>query len=167
MNAGILFAVVAILVSASATAQTIIGEFGEWTAYRLGNSDGKTCLAASQPIDSKYSQTISGRDPAFFVVRTIPDKDIRNEPSAIAGYPFADGFEVRVEVDETSTFTMFTHDDTAWFEESDEEAALVAALQKGDRLVVTGKSRRGTTTTDLYSLAGVTAALKTVTKECP
>jgi hypothetical protein len=40
-------------------------------------------------------------------------------------------------------------------------------MQKGHSLIVKGTSRRGTNTTDTYSLQGVTAALESVAKECP
>jgi hypothetical protein len=39
-------------------------------------------------------------------------------------------------------------------------------MQKGSRAVVTGASSRGTTTTDAYSLSGITAALQKAHAEC-
>jgi hypothetical protein len=40
-------------------------------------------------------------------------------------------------------------------------------MRKGDEMVVRGKSRRGTITTDTYSLSGVTKAVDAITKVCP
>ena len=39
-------------------------------------------------------------------------------------------------------------------------------MQKGTRMTVVGKSRRGTVTTDTYSLSGISAALDAIAKEC-
>jgi hypothetical protein len=49
----------------------------------------------------------------------------------------------------------------------DTESALVTALKNGANLTVTGTSKRGTVTTDTYSLIGITAALGRMAMECP
>ena len=86
----------------SQTAQPI-GSFRAWNAYTFSDSDGKSCYIASQPESSKYSQDISGRDPAFFLITTRvssdPAKTVRNEASTIIGYPFAPDSNVTVDVD--------------------------------------------------------------------
>ncbi len=149
-----------------AQAATSIGSFNQWNAYTSNESDGKICFVASQPQDSKYSQRISGRDPAFFMVTRIPAKKVINETSTIIGYPFKDGSKVTVDVDGTK-FTMFTDKDSAWIEDPSQEPALVEAMKKGHSMTVSGTSRRGTTSTDTYSLSGITAAMKKITDECP
>ena len=45
-------------------------------------------------------------------------------------------------------------------------SALVAALKRGSQLLVKGISRRGTATTDTYSLNGISAALDAAAKSC-
>jgi hypothetical protein len=47
-----------------------------------------------------------------------------------------------------------------------EESRLIGAMKAGSDMIVSGTSRRGTVTTDTYSLAGVTAALKKIDAEC-
>lgn len=125
------------------------------------------CFVASQPTDKKYSKSISGRDPAFFMVTTIPSKNIRNEASTIIGYPFKGDSKVKVAIDGGSEFIMFTEKDSAWIENPAQEAELINAMRKGSRMVVVGTSARGTLTTDTYSLSGITAALEAIAKECP
>jgi hypothetical protein len=125
------------------------------------------CFIASQPQDSKYQpNNVSSRDPVFFMITRVPAKNINNEASTIIGYPFADNVKVTVEIDGGSKFTMFTEKDSAWIENRDQESELIAAMQKGNRMVVVGKSRRGTLTTDTYSLSGISAALDAIAKEC-
>jgi invasion protein IalB len=151
----------------SAQSATSVGSFKQWGAYMSTEGSGKMCFVASQPTDKKYSREISGRDPAFFMVTTIPAKNIRNEASTIIGYPFADNSKVTIAIDGGSKFTMFTDEDSAWIENPAQEAELIAAMRAGTRMVVEGTSRRGTITTDTYSLSGITAALEAMAKECP
>jgi hypothetical protein len=169
LNARILLsaATTAICVTATAYAQTIIGTFKEWSAYTWSEGTGKTCVVVSQPIASIYSQTITGRGDVLFAVTRYPSKKNRGQVSTIIGYPFAENAKVTVEVDGSSKFIMSTEKDTAWLEDPTQDSALLEAMRKGDRMIVEGKSRRGTTTADTYSLAGITAALKAVSKACP
>jgi hypothetical protein len=171
MNARILFTAATALIAASAIAPaqsaTGIGTFKQWGAYTSTEAGGKMCFVAAQPQSSKYQpEGVRARDPVFFMVTTIPGKNIRNEASTIIGYPFADNVKVTIEIDGDDSFTMFTDKDSAWIENPAQEADLIAAMQKGVRMTVSGKSRRGTLTTDTYSLSGITAALDAIAKEC-
>jgi hypothetical protein len=171
MNSRILFTAATVLFGVTAMAPahsaTSIGTFRQWGAYTSSEGGGKMCFVASQPTDKKYSKSINGRDPAFFMVTTIPNKNIRNEASTIIGYPFADNSKVTIKIDGTGTFTMFTDKDSAWIENPAQEPELINAMRKGTRMVVEGTSRRGTISTDTYSLSGITAALEAMAKECP
>lgn len=145
-----------------------IGNFKAWSAYTSSEAGDKTCFAAAQPQDSKYSKPISSRGDAFFMITVIPSKNIRNEASTIIGYAFKAGSTVIANVDGTD-FKMFFNDatgETSWAV-PDQEAALVAAMKKGAKLTVKGTSGRGTDITDTYSLSGISAALDAVAKECP
>ena len=152
----------------AAQAPTSIGTFTAWNAYAATDGGDKTCFAAAQPQNSKYTRTISSRGDTFFMVTTIPAKSIRNEASTIVGFPFKAGSDVTANVDGTD-FKMFFNDaagETAW-SVPDQEAALIEAMKKGSKLSVTSTSSRGTGVTDFYSLSGVTASLDAIAKECP
>lgn len=147
-----------------------IGSFSQWNAYTYSDSEGKSCYIASRPQNSKYSQEISGRDPAFFLITTRissdPSKTVRNEASTIVGYPFKPDSSVTVDVD-GQKFTMFTREDNAWFNDRNSESAFIEAMKAGTKMTVEGTSGRGTVSTDEYSLSGVTAGLKAVADACP
>lgn len=147
-----------------------LGSFRQWNAYTYNDAEGKACYIASQPQSSKYSQEISGRDPAFFLVTTrtasAAGKSVRNEASTIIGYPFKPESEVTVDID-GQKFKMFTREDNAWFNDRNSEAAFIEAMKAGSTMVVEGMSGRGTVTADTYSLSGVTAGLDAIAKECP
>lgn len=171
MNARILLTAAIALFGTAAAAQpqaaSSIGTFKQWNAYTSNEADGKMCFVATQPSASKYEpDNVKSRDPVFFMVTSIPAKKIKNEASTIIGYTFKEGTKVTVEID-GAKFTMFTDKDSAWIENPSQEGALIDAMKKGTRMSVLGTSRRGTLTTDSYSLSGITAALDAIAKECP
>jgi hypothetical protein len=157
---------VAFATGAAAQSSTPFATFKQWNAYTHTDNEGKVCYIASQPQDSKYSATISSRDPAFFLVTTRPAANTRNEASIIIGYPFKRESKVTVDID-GQKFSLFTQADGAWMEDPTQETALIAAMQSGSKMTVSSTSLRGTEVVDTYSLAGVTAALQAVAKECP
>jgi len=164
-------AVVAAGLSTEAAAQSAqnIGVFRDWNAFASTEPGDKVCFIASQPTESKYSQSISGRDPAFFQVTSVPNQGIRNEASTVVGFTLLTTADVTIDIDGTK-FRMFldaSQPDTAW-SVPEQEAALIEAMMKGSRMtVVSTSSPRNTVVTDNYSLSGVTAALNKVTEECP
>jgi invasion protein IalB len=158
----------ALAVAQQAQGPSPVGTFNAWSAYVSNDAGGKTCFAATQPQNSKYSRPIAKRGDAFFMITSIPSKNIRNEASTIVGFAFKAGSDVTVDVD-GQKFKMFFNDTTAetsWAV-PDQEAELVAAMKKGSKMAVSSVSGRGTEVTDNYSLAGITAALNAVAKECP
>ena len=150
---------------AAAQQATQIGTFKQWNAYSHNDANGKVCYAASQPQDSKYSTEVKGRDPVFFMITSRPGANVRNEASTIIGYPFKADSKVTVDID-GKKFNMFTQNDGAWMEDASQESVLIDAMRAGTKMTVSGVSRRGTQTTDFYSLSGISAALDAVAKEC-
>ena len=63
-------------------------------------------------------------------------------------------------------FTLTTDSSTAWSASAREEHKMVEAMRAGRSMIVAGVSRRGTQTTDTYSLLGFTAAHKAINKAC-
>jgi len=169
-----LAALLSVAVAAGASAQQAAGgatkldTFKDWTAFTSDTPDGKMCFIATQPTASKYSQTTTGRDPAFLQITRIPSKSVVNEVSSIAGYTFLASADVTTDVD-GAKFKMFldaSHPDTTWADAS-QEAALVDAMKKGHVFTLTGTSKRKTLVTDTYSLSGISAALDAIAKACP
>jgi len=141
-----------------------VGTFKDWSAYAYADKKGKVCYAASQPKSQKPDGL--NRDPAYFMITARPSENVRSEVSVIIGYPFKEGSKVTIDID-GQKFAMFTKEDGAWVENAAEETALLAALRKGRAMSVSGTSRRGTNTTDSYSLSGISASLDAVAKNCP
>jgi invasion protein IalB len=166
------FAAITAALASEAAAQSSaenIGAFRDWTAFASNTPGDKICFIASQPTESQYSQNVSGRDPAFFQVTTVPAQGIRNEASSVVGFTILTTAEVTIDIDGTK-FQMFldsSQPDTAWAV-PEQEAQLVEAMKQGTRMTVTATSSpRRTVVTDNYSLSGVTAALNKVAEACP
>ena len=142
-----------------------VGTFGDWTAYTYKTSKGPVCYIVSQPIKSELSRKGAKRDPAYFLVTHRPGEKVRGEVSTLMGYPLKPQSMPTVEIDGRK-FNLFAVGDGAWAESPAADRRIVAAMKKGRIMVVRGISRRGTVSTDTYSLKGVTAALQKIDALC-
>jgi hypothetical protein len=149
--------------AAAAQSTTPLGQFNRWSAYTYLAGGAKVCYAVTQPTDMQPRGV--NRDPVYIFVTNRPKEGVRHEVSVITGYPYKEGSKTEVKIG-ADTFVMFTKDDGAWVENAAEETRLIGAMKAGSDMVVSGTSRRGTVTTDTYSLSGVTAALKKIDTEC-
>jgi len=149
-------------VSAQAEDPKELDTFKDWQAYTYRAPDSKVCFAFSAPKKSEASKKAK-RDEIRFIVTNHPGKKVRGQISTIIGYPFKEGSEVKLEIDDKS-FTLYPVGDTAWA--GDEDAAIVEAMKAGTSLKVTGISWKGTETIDSYSLSGISAAIDEIDKAC-
>ena len=136
---------------------------GVWGAFSLKEGKGKACYMAGQPSDSKPGGVKRG--PIWVLITHRPYKKIKGEVGVYVGYPFKPGSNVTINVD-GKTFKLYTVDDTAWGENPKTEAKLVKAMRAGKKMVIRGTSKRGTKTTDRYSLKGFTRAHKAINRAC-
>lgn len=138
--------------------------FKDWSVHITGKNKKKICYLHGEPKKSagKYKR----RGPTYLQVAHRRADGARNEVSITAGYSYKKGSAVSVKIDKKKTFSMFTDGATAWSRDARDDASLVAAMRAGTTMVVTGTSKRGTVTTDRYSLAGFTAAHKAINRAC-
>lgn len=144
-------------------AQTLLGSSRDWDAFVVTEGKTKSCYLRAAP--GKSEPAGSKRGDVYLFVTHRPASKITNEISVIAGYPYKAGSDASINVGKEK-FSLFTENDGAWVEKPEDEARLLVAMKQSDRLTVTGTSQRGTKTTDTYSLAGFSAALKTINKAC-
>ncbi len=143
-------------------ADEVLGEFRDWFAVAYDDGGKKVCYAVSKPKKSDGDYTKRG---PIYVQVTRRGGASGDVVSFEAGYPYKDGGEVEVTV-KKKTFTLFADRQTAWAYTADDDRALVKAMRKGSKMTVVGFSRRGTKTTDTYSLYGFTLAHKAIVKAC-
>lgn len=148
---------------ASAQDVTLLQKFKDWSAYAATGTP-KVCFAVAKPKDSNPKKGIK-RDPVFFYISRWPADNVVNEVSVKMGYPFGSGAKATVTVG-TAKFDLFTKDEGAFVEKPEMETKLVEAMKGASAMKIEGKSSRGTPTSDIYSLEGLSDALDRAAKEC-
>jgi hypothetical protein len=143
---------------------TALGTFQDWDAYTYKAKDSRVCYIYSAPKKSEAAKKVK-RDPVYFMVTHWPGRKIKGQVSTIIGYPFKESSTVTVKID-TKAFNLYTNGDMAWADSAETEKTMVDAMRTGKSLVVSGTSWRGTETTDVYSLAGVQAAMDKIDTSC-
>ncbi len=155
-------AVLALAAPAFAAAPTLIGRHQDWKAYSFIDDGHKVCFISSQP--KKQAGKFKKRGEVFFFV-TRWEENGRDVVSISGGYSFQADSRVKVEVD-GGIFEFFTQGEMAWAKNQAADEGVVRTLQTGKSMAVKGVSRRGTKTTDTYSLKGAAEAYQSIVKEC-
>ncbi|MEO8651246.1 MAG: invasion associated locus B family protein [Hyphomicrobiaceae bacterium] len=153
------------LASSAVTAQSVktIGTYSSWTSFTHGEAPGLLCFATAQP--AKQEPANVKRDPAFVYVSSWPKDGVKAEISVKIGYALRKGSDVTLAIG-SSNFKLFVNGDRAYVADATEELKLLDAMRKGSTMTVQGTSERGTSTTDTYSLSGITQALQAVATSC-
>ena len=144
---------------------TLIGQFGTWGAYTAMPNGRKVCFALAKPSSSKTNPPNRPRDPAYAFVSTRPAEKVVNEVSIMIGYALKPGSESSLEVG-GSSFAMYTQGDGLWIKNAAEEEQMVNAMRKSADVTVKGISAKGTETTDVFSLKGLSQALDRLAQDC-
>lgn len=142
----------------------LLASFGDWGAYASQQGKSKVCYALSQPRERAPKNL--NRDPAYLFVASRPAEGVRNEVSLVMGFATKDGADAQAVVG-PAAFALVTKLSNAWVKNPAEEGQVLAALARGDKLVVKAESKRGNKLSDEYSLKGFGQALDRVKKECP
>ena len=144
---------------------TLIGQFGTWGAYSATPNGRKVCFALAKPSSSKTNPPNRPRDPAYAFVSTRPAEKVVNEVSIMIGYALKPGSESSLEVG-GAAYAMYTQGDGLWIKNAAEEEQMVAAMRKSAEVTVKGISAKGTETTDVFSLKGLSQALDRLAQDC-
>ncbi|MFG3596972.1 invasion associated locus B family protein [Bradyrhizobium sp. RDI18] len=144
---------------------TLIGQYGTWGAYTAAPNGKKVCFALAKPSSSKTNPPNRPRDPAYAFVSTRPAEKVVNEVSIMIGYALKPGSESSLEVGGAS-YAMYTQGDGLWIKNAAEEEQMVAAMRKSAEVTIKGVSAKGTETTDVFSLKGLSQALDRLAQDC-
>jgi hypothetical protein len=143
----------------------LLGQFGDWGAYKATPGGKKVCFALAKPTSATTEPAGRPRDPSYAFISTRPAEKVKNEVSVIVGYTQKLNYDASAAIG-SANYVMYTQNDGAWVKNAAEEAQMVDAMRKGSDLVVKSESGRGTKTTDIYSLKGLAQAIDKVAEEC-
>lgn len=149
--------------AADAQATRLVKIYKDWNVFSNDENKSKICFIASQPKQALPKG--ANRDPIYFYVSAWPTDGIKTEVSIRLGYPIQSKIPVKVKIG-SDEFTLFAKGDKAFVSDETQELKLIDAMKKGSRMVVQATSKRGTRTSDSYSLLGISDALKNLQKAC-
>jgi hypothetical protein len=135
----------------------------DWESVITAEDGKPLCFAGSAP--QKQEGNFTQRGKVLLLVTHRPAEKSFGTVSIQAGYTYKPATDVTVDID-GRVFTLFTDGSTAWVRDAKAERDLLAAMRAGRGMAVKGTSSRGTVTTDLYSLAGLSAALDAINAGC-
>lgn len=137
----------------------------DWSVFT--EESPKECWGVSSPketVNTRDGQPVQVRRGDILLFVTFRPT-VAGEISFSGGYPFAGGSTVDMNIDGTS-YQLITDGEWAWPGTKEDDAAILAALKKGQTAVLTARSGKGTQTKDTFSLRGFTAAMEEAGKRC-
>ncbi|MEL6316033.1 MAG: invasion associated locus B family protein [Pseudomonadota bacterium] len=143
-----------------------IDAFDRWSVFDNQSGAEPSCFAATTPsAPPKMSRAGAARGDAFLSAALFPNRGGGMEVAVTLGYPADPKRASTLSVDGKS-YKLTVESDTAWLEEPSQDTAVIEAMKRGARAVVTATSTRGTRVTDQYSLSGFTNAVNRVRALC-
>ena len=168
LTAGI-FGVALLLAAGAALAQDSTNQVAvktDWSVFAEENP--KECWGVSSPketVNSRDGKPVSVKRSDILLFVTFRPGQAGGETSFTGGYPFAPGSTVTVDIGGIK-FEMIIDGEWAWAASVDDDAKILAALQKGTDATLTAHSAKGTQTRDTFSLRGFTAAMTEAASRC-
>jgi Invasion associated locus B (IalB) protein len=161
---GAAFFMNALVASVEAQQGTILGSYRDWDALVLNRGNGeKICYMISIPKSKQPSSVTHGE--VYITITHRPRRKVTNEVNLVVAYDFRTGSEVRGSIG-SSRYTMFTEGKGAWNYDQSDDTKMIGGMKRGNTLVISATSARGTNTSYRFSLAGFTAAYNAITQEC-
>lgn len=156
--------------AAAAQAQTAqntpknLGAFEKWRALTATADGQRTCYAMSVPVEKQGN--VAGRGETAAMVTHFPEIGALDQVSVVLGFEPAANSPVIAKIG-GFTFTLDNvSSDRAWVKSRANDRAMVQALKKSNRMVVSAATSRGLKVEDTYDLTGFTKAYSAMSKAC-
>lgn len=140
-----------------------VATYKDWSVFVRDVNGEKICFAAAEATD-KSPKSVNHGD-VFFLVATWKSGAAVEQPSLMTGYAIDQKPEPAVRIG-SDKWEMYSSENEAFVEKKDEEQRLLRAMRRGADMRISAVSKRGTATSYVISLRGVTAALDRVKREC-
>ena len=148
---------------AEVAAEKPLGAFKDWSAVSYQGDDGKVCVAWSVPKSQTGNYTRRGAPYVFINLHKKTPGRIRIRFTP--GYSYKADSRLMVTI-KAYSISLKTDSEVAWTEDEHQTSRLIKVMRDGAEMVVEGTSSRGTKTLDVYSLHGLSAAYKAISKAC-
>jgi hypothetical protein len=140
-----------------------VAAFRDWSVFVRDADGDRICFAATEARD-KAPKSVNHGD-VFFLVASWKSGAAVNQPSLMTGYTMKDAPPPTLRVG-SEKWEMYVSDNEAFIESAKQEQSLISAMRRGADMRVSAVSARGTATSYLISLQGISAALDRVREEC-
>lgn len=147
---------------ASAEPQAL-ATFKSWSVFVHDTGTDRICFAAAEASD-KSPKTVNHGD-IFFLVASWKSGAAANQPSFRVGYELQTAPAPTVRIG-SEKWDMYVSDNEAFIESAAAEQGLINAMRKGADMKISAMSSRGTATSYVVSLSGVSAALDRARDAC-
>ena len=139
--------------------------FKNWCAGEHIENNEKACLVVARPQRSQGNYTKRGT--TTITIYHLLTQDSQGVFYTTAGYIYKNASFVTINIDKKNEFELrLIENDSAWTDDDSIDQDIIKAMKKGNTMKVIGYSKRGTKTTDTYSLMGFTAAYKYISQIC-
>ncbi len=153
----------AILAAGPALAEEL-GAAGQWLARAHQQDGAKLCYAISAPTES--AGQVTDRGPVGALVTHVDGGATRDQVSVALGYAPKAGTLIRLNIDGKAYILRRIEGDRAWARDAAADRLILAAMKKGNRMVVTGVNDNGAKVEDIFSLAGLSKTLRMAAESC-
>lgn len=137
--------------------------YKDWSVFVREAEGQKICFVATEATD-KSPKSVNHGD-VFFLVATWASGAATEQPSLMTGYALNAKPEPTVRIG-SDKWDMYVSENEAFIEAADEETRLIRAMRRGADMRIGAVSQRGTATSYVISLRGVSAALDRAKSEC-
>ncbi len=137
-----------------------IGKFDDWTAATHQEAGQTVCYAFTRASNS--SPALPGRGDVVLTVTQRPGGP-RDAVALSAGFAYAAGAEVAVQIDQAS-LPFYTAQRSAFARNG---RTTIAALERGRQAAAKSPGPRNTPVIDTFSLRGFSPAYAAINKACP
>lgn len=148
---------------AAAQEPKTVAAFKDWMVF-VREINGDTICYAATEARQMSPQTVT-HGGVFFMVASWKSGAAREQPSLMVGYNLKDSPAPTLQID-SRKWEMYVSENEAFIESAEAETSLIAAMKRGANMRVSATSARGTATSYVMSLSGVTAALDRAAAAC-
>lgn len=137
--------------------------FKAWSVFVQDTGTDRVCFAAAEASD-KSPKSVNHGD-IFFLVATWKSGAATNQPSFRVGYNLEEAPAPTIRIG-SEKWDMYVSENEAFIESAAAEQSLIASMRRGADMRISAMSSRGTATSYVVSLSGISAALDRVQQAC-